>query len=207
MLSDLRYALRLLRGSPGFTAVAVLTLALGIGVNTAIFSLVDAALWRPLPYLHAEQLVEILRAENAGTPRQVLFSGLGAADTEIWRDQRHVFEDVERSTWSMPAILDGHEDQQFLLAGMTPGFAAFLGVSPLLGRLFAAEEAKPGNDQVVLISERFWHRAFGGMVDALGKQVTLDRHSYTIVGCDAGAVPASQQARRCVETFHRRARP
>ena len=83
MLNDLRYALSLLRRSPGFTAVAVLTLALGIGVNTAIFSLVDAALWRPLPYLHAERLVEIARVESAGTPRQVLRMGLAPAEAEI----------------------------------------------------------------------------------------------------------------------------
>jgi putative ABC transport system permease protein len=182
MLNDLRYGLRLLRRSPGFTTVAILTLALGIGVNTAIFSLVDAALWRPLPYLHAERLVEILRAEDRGMPQPVLYSGLGVTDTEIWRDQRHIFEDVERCGRVTNAVLDGHEDEQFLFASMTPGFAAFLGVSPRFGRLFAAEEAKPGNDPVVLISERFWRRAFGGAVDVLGKKVTLDRRSYTIVG-------------------------
>jgi predicted permease len=174
---DARYGARTLRNSPGFTLAAVLTLALGIGANTAIFSVVDAVLLRSLPYRDAGRLV-LLRETTA----RVGEVSVSYQDFLDWRKQNHVFS-------GMAAVHDVSFDlsgvgrpQRISGYGVSPNFLSLLGVSPILGRDFEPREEKPGAAPVVLLSYRFWQSHFGGSSDVLGKTLQLDGRSYTIVG-------------------------
>lgn len=178
---DLRFGLRMLRKNPGFTTVAVLTLALGIGANTAIFSIVDAVLLKPLPYPDSSRLVWI-------TERFVLrFSpgGVLAPDFEQWQRQNRMFRQIEAFQLHVPPTtsLSGvGEPVAVTDCGVTVGFFPMLGVRPMVGRLFSANEDRQGNDRVALISESLWRKQFGQSLGALGKPVYLDDSPYTIIG-------------------------
>jgi ABC-type lipoprotein release transport system permease subunit len=169
MIQDLRYGVRMLLKSPVFTFAAILSLAIGIGANTALFSVVNAVLWRPLPYPHAERLVHLgyLRwpAEfMAISEANRVFDGLAA-----WQNSDF--------------ILTGHGEPVRLLGQrITPGLLSLLGVTPQAGRAFAAEEFQAGRDQVVIISDRLWRDRFGADPKIIGQAVTLDERSYTIIG-------------------------
>ena len=179
LLHDFRYAARLQRKNPGFTIVAVIALALGIGANTAIFSVVNTVLLRPLPYKDPERLVMVWEdATKHGYPRDTP----AAANFVDWRDQNQVFE-------SMAAIADtsfnltGAGDPERLegrrvSANMFP----LLGVEPQIGRVFTAAEDQPGAQRVVLLSYALWQRRFGGDSGILGQSVTLNGESYIVVG-------------------------
>src|SRR5262245_24348919 len=171
MFQDLRYGARMLMNSPAFTLAAILSLAIGIGANTALFSVVNAVLWRPLPYPGAERLV---RVGERGSALAEVFAAL--------KQTEHVFDGVA-----------GWRERNFMLTGrggpahlkgprITAELLPLLGVSPLVGRAFAAEEFQPGHDQVALISHRLWQSRFGGDPQIIGQAVTLDRLSYTVVG-------------------------
>ena len=176
---DLRYAARLLWKNPGFTAVAVIALALGIGANTAIFSVVNTVLLRPLPYQAPEQLVMVWEdASRHGYPQDTPT----AANFVDWRDQNSVFT-------GMAAI----EDTNFNLTGagdperikgreVSATLFPLLGVDPQLGRVFAAAEDQPGSQHVVVLSHRLWQRRFGGEQEIIGKVLTLNDEGYTVVG-------------------------
>src|SRR5579864_1662125 len=174
---DLRFAFRMFAKNPGFTAVAVLTLALGIGANTAIFSVVYGVLLQPLPYKEASRLVVL----NETTPKvgKVSVSYPNFLD---WRAQSHDFS-------QMAAV----HDVGFNLAGITqpenisgeavsPNFLSTIGVRPFLGRDFEASEEKPGTAPVVLLSYELWQSHMGSDRNAIGRTITLDGHSFTIVG-------------------------
>ena len=183
LLQDLRYGLRMLAKNPGFTAVAVLTLALGIGATTAIFTVVNAELLRPLPYPHPEELVyvqEILDKFGA-TPF--------AANHEFvaWRNQSRTLSPVAAymNTWFN---LTGEGEPERVTCGLaTTSFFSLLGVRPVAGRLFLPEEDRPGGPPVVILSEALWKRRYGGDPSVVGKGVTLDGETYTVVG----VLPAS----------------
>jgi putative ABC transport system permease protein len=178
-LQDLRYAARILWKNPGFTAVAVIALALGIGANTAIFSVVNTVLLRPLPYKDPEQLVMVWEdASRHGYPRDTP----AAANFVDWRDQNSVFS-------SMAAIADGN----FNLTGVgnperlkgrlvSASLFPLLGVEPQLGRVFTAAEDQAGAQGVVVLSHRLWQRRFGGDPAILGKTLTLNDEVHTVVG-------------------------
>ena len=177
---DIRYALRMLRKSPGFTAVAVLTLALGIGANTAIFSVVNTVLLRPLPFKNSSQLVNLWS-------RSTLFDfpdlGSSLPDIADVRQQNTVFSHIAAYHWVSEMALTGNGNpQQVVGAQVSAEFFPLLGLHPLFGRLFLPSELKAGQDRVVILSYSLWRQRFGGDPHAIGKSVTLDGKPYAIVG-------------------------
>ena len=177
LIQDLRYGLRVLWKSPGFSVVGVLTLALGIGANTAIFSVINAVLLRPLPYGDAERLVMVGHSWGGEGPR--IISSLNYLDC---RDQNHVFEQTALVlNWG--ANLTGQETPEWLTGlQVSAGFFTTLQVQPILGRAFLPEEDQPGHDQVVILSHGIWQRRFGSDPTILGKHITLNDKSYSVVG-------------------------
>jgi putative ABC transport system permease protein len=177
LLQDLRYGARMLRKNPGFTTIAVLTLALGIGANTAIFSVVDAVLLRPLPYAHPQQLM-IIRE----TSQRVGTHSPSYPDFLDWRKQSRTLAQMAAlnnrafnlSGVAQPESIDGY--------AVSPNTLSMLGVRPFLGRDFLPSEEAPGTAPVVLLSYALWQSHLGADPDALGKTVTLDGRSFTIVG-------------------------
>jgi predicted permease len=174
---DMRYGARMLRKNPGFTAVAVLTLALGIGANTAIFSVVNAVLLRPLPYPEPGQLVQ-LRADWSGKPNSVIGST--------------TFVEVKAQSQSLARIaaycggdmtLTGAGSAERIVAGaVTPEFFPLLGVQPALGRNFTREEDTPNGPKAAILGHGLWQSRFGGDANVLGRTITLNQQSYTVVG-------------------------
>ncbi|HKY45884.1 MAG TPA: ABC transporter permease, partial [Pyrinomonadaceae bacterium] len=178
MIKDIRYALRTLARRPGFTAVAVITLALGIGANTAIFSVVNGVLLRPLDYPEPERLVA-LRESNASKQPD---SQVSPANFREWRRQNTVFSDMAVYR-TVSYNLTGDSNPERLLAGrVSAGLFKTLGVNPLLGREFYPEEDQPGSDKVVIISEGLWHRRFGSEANVIGKTLRLSGEDYTVIG-------------------------
>jgi putative ABC transport system permease protein len=176
---DFRHALRMLHRSPGFTTVAVLTLALGIGANSAIFSVVDAILLRPLPYPQPDRLVRIWEASaKFDSPRNVVnpFNFLD------WRDHSQSFESMAAISGLM-TNLSSH-GQPIAVQGMqvSPEFFSTLRVPPLLGRTFAAEEGVAGQDQVVILSYDLWQRQYGANPNIIGAKIDVDAVPYTVIG-------------------------
>src|SRR5258708_23824870 len=175
LLQDLRYAFRLLAKSPGFTLIAVLTLALGIGANTAIFTVVNAVLLRPLGFRDPSRVV--LVAEKSSSPA-VSTSYENYID---WRGQSHSFESLE-ATRGTAITLTGTGEPERLNARMaTAPLFSLLGVNAILGRTFLAEEDRAGGMPVVILSYGLWQRHFVGPRDILGKSTTPHSHPYTVV--------------------------
>ncbi len=177
LLQDLRYGLRMLAKSPGFTAVAVLTLALGIGANTAIFSVVNAVMLKPLPYRAPNRLM-VLSESN---PRQPHVS-VAYPNFFDWRQQNHVFE--EMASFQPRDFNLGGVDEPENIDGavISANFFRVLGVKLLLGRDFLPDEDKRGAAAVAILDYRLWQRRFGGEPSAVGKTITLDGKVFTIVG-------------------------
>jgi putative ABC transport system permease protein len=177
---DLRFGLRQLRRNSGFTVVAVLTLALGIGANTAIFSVVNTVLLQPLPYRNPARLVKIGEtAQNRGAENPITVS---APDFVEWRDSNHSFED-------MAAIMPGNFDVagadisgKIHGAYATPNFFSMLGVTPLLGRLFLPEQGQMGRNFVLILSYSVWQQRFGSDSHIIGKGVSLNGQNYKVIG-------------------------
>ena len=175
-MQDLRYAVRTLRNNPGFAAIAVLTLALGIGANTAIFSVVNGVLLRPLPFREPSRLVLI--AEKSPFP--VLSTSF--ENYQDWRDQSRSFEAME-ATRGATITLTGAGDPERLNARMaTAGLFPMLGINAQVGRTFLADEDRAGGAPVVLLSYGLWQRRFGGSPDIINKVINLDLQPYTVVG-------------------------
>jgi predicted permease len=182
---DLQYGLRQLRRNPGFTAVAVITLALGIGANTAIFSVVNTVLLRPLPYKDPGRLVMI-------GERGTFSRGLGAVvgpDFVAWQDHNHVFQSLG-AFWGLGGgnLTGPGEPVHVRVTGVTVGFFPMLGVRPILGRTFTADEGEQGQNHVALLSESFWRTKFGGSPKVLGETIHLDNKPYIVVGVMPGDV-------------------
>src|ERR1700735_5167873 len=176
LLQDLRYGARLLRKSPGFTIVAVLTLALGIGANTAIFSVVNGVLLRPLPFRDPSRLVLI--AERS--PFSVISTSY--QNYQDWRDQSHSFESMEATRASSITLTGAGEPERLNVRMATAGLFPMLGINAQLGRTFLPEEDRAGGAPVALLSYGLWQRRFGGSQDIIGKTVNLDLQPYTVVG-------------------------
>ena len=176
--SDLRYAARMLRKSPGFTAVVVLTIALGIGATTAIFSVVDATLLRPLPYAEPEQLVSI-KDDLPGVGAQ----DVGMSEPE-WQDLQRsgIFECVSPTWFDENNLTGSSQPARVRLLIVAPNYLALLGVPPQLGHAFNPQDHSPGLILEVLISDGLWKRAFGGDPHILEKSVRLDTDLYRVVG-------------------------
>jgi putative ABC transport system permease protein len=186
---DIRYGLRTLGRSPGFLAVAVLTLALGIGANTAIFSVVDAVLLRPLPFRAPDQLVQLWETESA--PGNYPFAG---ADYLDWRSQNQTFEDMTTYTFQENFNASGAgEPERAVVVEAQSNFFSMLGMEPMIGRAFLNGEDQAGRDHVAVLSYGFWQRHFGGDKTALGKAVLLNGEHYEVVGVMPAwySIPAS----------------
>ncbi|HEX5083500.1 MAG TPA: ABC transporter permease, partial [Blastocatellia bacterium] len=179
LLQDLRYGARMLMKNPGFTLVVVITLALGIGANTAIFSLVNGVLLRPLPYAEPERLVRVF--ENF-KKRNLSFAGLTAPGFLDWRAQQTVFEDIAAYQAIGFDLTGEGESRRVLGMRASAGFFSLLRIRPALGRGFTAAEDIFGKGQVVMLSHRFWRERFNGANEALGKSLTLNGAAYMIVG-------------------------
>lgn len=183
-LKDLRFAFRMLRKNPGFTAVAVLTLALGIGANTAIFSIVDAVLLRPLPFKDPERLVTVWeRNPEHGYDANTA----AAANFDDWKAQNQSFEQM--ASFKRASKMDltlGDETERVTGVAVTANLFPLLGTNPMRGRGFTSEEETPGRADVVVLSHRLWQRRFAGDPAVLGKTVSLDGRSYTVVGIMPG---------------------
>ena len=176
---DLRYGVRMLARSPGFTTVAVLTLALGIGANTAIFSVVNAILLRPLPYKDPQRLVMVSK-EN---PRRGVYRNhVSPPDFADWREQQEVFVDLAAFYQESFHLTGTREPERVLGCRASAGLFPLLGVEPVLGRSFAAEEDQPGRERVVLLSHSLWQRRFGADLDVVGERLTLDGEAHLVVG-------------------------
>ena len=184
VLQDIRYSVRTLSKNPGFAAVAVLTLALGIGANTAIFSVVENVLLRPLPYPHPENLVEVWNTYLPQVPRAPLSPG----DYADWRQQNASFSEMGGyAQVSQGFNLTGESEPQRVLGSyMSAGLLPMLGVRPAAGRYFTPEEDRAGNAPVVMLSHHLWQSRFGSDPGVIGRTITLDNQRYTVVG----ALPA-----------------
>src|SRR6202041_1015117 len=176
LIQDLRYGMRTLRKNPGFTAIAVLTLALGIGANTAIFSVVNGVLLRPLPFRYPSRLVLI--AEKSSFP-VISTSRENYLD---WRDQSHSFEAMEATRSGSITLTGAGEPERLNVRMATAGLFSMLGVNAQVGRTFLAEEDRAGGTPVALLSYGLWQRRFGGSPDIIGKTINLDLQPYTVVG-------------------------
>ncbi len=186
-MNDLKFAFRQLVKNPGFTAVAVLTLALGIGANTALFSVVNAVLLRPMPYPEPDQLVAVCESNpRLGWDRYV--TSMGAYSD--WREQSSSFQELAGAMVLGPAPLAGGAGSEMVhVASVSANFFPLLGIQPMLGRQFHNEEETPDNGGVVLLSERLWRDRFGADASILNQTIRLGDRSVTV----AGVMPARLQ--------------
>ncbi len=174
---DVRYAWRMLAKHPGFTAVAALTLALGVGGSIAVFVLGDALLVRSLPFPHAERLV-LISSVHARRGE----SGVGQQDFRDWQAANSVFERMTYTEFDEATLTGLGDAERITGRAVSAGFFELLRVQPMLGRWFTPAEQEPGGDRVVMLSHQFWVRAFGGRADAVGSTLNLNERAYHIVG-------------------------
>ena len=170
-----RYSIRLLRKNPGFTLIAAITLALGIGANTAIFSVIYAVLLAPMPYPAPDQLV-IVWSKIQGNNNVV-----AAGDFLDWKQQNKAFQDINAWTGGTFNLATPEQPEQIDGQRTTPGFYKMMGVSFVLGRDFLSEEGEPGKDHVVILTYRLWRR-LGGNREIIGQQIRVNSEPYTVVG-------------------------
>jgi putative ABC transport system permease protein len=186
-VQDLRHALRQLRQSPGFTAVAVLTLALGIGASTAMFSVLNAVLLRPLPFTHSDRLVRILSIDGNRV------TGPSPLDVRDFASQNRTFEKlaIYDSGWrkNVSALPGSAEPEQMPVGLMSADYFEVLGIKPIMGRLFRDEENQWGNQFEVLLSYEFWQSRFGGDRTILGKSIRINDEPYTVIGIVPAGLP------------------
>ncbi len=180
MLQDLRYALRQIWKSPGFTTIAVLTLALGIGANTAIFSVVNAVLLRPMPYPNADRLLLLWSsAPSQGLP----MFGSSPADYRVWRSDNHSFGNMGAfSNSGISMSLEGHAPELLVSSAITANLFPTMGVQPFLGHGFSEHNEQWGEHRVAILSYGLWERSFGSDPNVIGRQVHLGGELYTITG-------------------------
>ncbi|MGB7023816.1 MAG: ABC transporter permease [Candidatus Acidiferrales bacterium] len=177
LMQDIRYGMRMLTKAPGFTAIAVLTLALGIGANTAIFSVINSVLLEPLPFKNPAQLVDLRETESA--PGNFPLDG---ADYLDWEAQNKTFASMSLYTYPQGFNASGAgETESAAVRSVQANFFQTLAVEPLIGRTFAKGEDR-GVNRVVILSYGFWQRHFGGRADALGKSIELNDEPYTVIG-------------------------
>jgi predicted permease len=178
LLQDLRYGVRMLLKRPGFTLVAVLTLALGIGANTAIFSVVNAVVLRPLPFAEPERLVQVWETMPGNDRRWV-----APGNFVDWQKQSQVFEEIAGySSAAVNLTGEGLEPERLTGAAITANLFHTLGVEPLLGRSPVAEDVQQRDGRVVVLSYGLWQRRFGSDTNVAGRNLLLDEKSYTVIG-------------------------
>jgi predicted permease len=179
LLQDVRYAVRMLSKQPTFTAVAILTLAVGVGANTAIFSIVNAVLLRSLPFPEPDRLVKILFNDPGLGVRDVLYS---VPELEDLRNRAGVFEYVTGRERGSIDLTGGSQAQRLEMLAASPNYFEMLGAIPQIGRLFGRQDFTPGVAPSVVISDSLWRRSFSGDTRILGRTIRLDNEPYEIVG-------------------------
>ncbi|MFY9805088.1 MAG: ABC transporter permease [Candidatus Acidiferrales bacterium] len=178
LLQDLRYGFRMLAKSPGFTAIAVITLALGIGANTAIFSVINSALLRPLPFHEPARLVALWETESA--PGNFPLSGRDYLD---WQAQSRTLQSTALYSWERSFSASGAGRPEGATVIRTQAnFFSVLGAAPKIGRAFDTGEDQAGKNHVAILSNAFWQRHFGGRTDAIGKTIELNEEPYSVIG-------------------------
>ena len=180
MRRDFSYALRSIAGNPGVFAVAVLTLALGIGANTAMFSVIQAVLLRPLPFRDPDRLVTIY----AGIPHLNIAGAFVEYNTftDWWRPRNHSFESIAAYTPASASLSAGDQPQRIHMLRVSASYFSTLGVIPSLGRDFLPDEDRAGAPRVAILSDGLWKRRFGADRGVLGRSIVLDQNNYTVVG-------------------------
>jgi predicted permease len=176
-LQDLRFALRTLRKSPGFTIVAILTLALGIGANTSLFSVVNAVLLNPIPYPHPEQLVMLHESKPNFRSGSISYPNF-----RDWQHDNHSFSSMAVTRGTSFTLTGLGEAEELRAQFISSDYFPLLAVQPVIGRFFASGEDEIGAPPIVLITENFWHRKLSGSSDVIGKTLNLDGKAFTIVG-------------------------
>nr|MBA3318217.1 ABC transporter permease [Gemmatimonadales bacterium] len=197
MWRDLRYALRQLGRSPVFTAIAVLTLGLGIGANTAIFSVVNAVLLRPLPYEDPARLVRIEEVRPDGSPNTVSYPNF-----IDWHKEAGAFQSLALFRNLDFNLAGDAEPVRVAGALVSADFFRTLGIAPVLGRYFAEGEDRPGADGVAVISHGLWQRHFGGERDVVGRSLALDGRSLTVIGVAAAGFDYPERAEVWIPVSH-----
>src|SRR5262249_30655560 len=178
MLHDLRFAIRMLLKSPGFTAIAVATLTLGIGPNTAIFSVLDAVIVKPLPYKDPDRLVMVWEKLQGG------HNNVSAANFIDWKSQNQVFEEMSAGIPGGESFFLSSLDppEQVFPARFSANYLDLLALDIARGRNLSSEEERAGNDRVVILSHRFWKSRFNADSDIVGKSLMLNGKKFTVVG-------------------------
>src|SRR6266446_4412761 len=179
LFKDIRYGVRSLLKHPGFTAVAVLTLALGIGANSAMFSTVNAVLLRPLQYPESDKIVLL---EGVNPPQGITQSNMSIPDFADWQKQNRVFEQLAGFFSGGMLLTSGDETERVRTTGVTEEFFPLFRTGAIKGRTLQADDAQKGRDQVVLLSYAMWQRRFGGDQNVVGSKVTLSGKSTTVIG-------------------------
>ena len=182
IIQDLKYGLRVLRKNTGFTIVAVLVLGLGIGANTAIFSVVNAVLLRPLPFQDPQRLVHVWHVPPPKSFPGISRFSVSTANFIDWRAQNSVFEDMAIFSGNSMNLTGGGKPESVRGVTVTSSFFSVLGAKPILGRTFLPGEDKLGSDHEVVLTYAFWQSRFGGDRSIIGRQVNLDNMPYTIIG-------------------------
>ena len=177
--NDLRYGWRMLRRNPGFALVALFTLALGIGANAAIFSIVNGVLLRPLPFPESDHIVNVW---ETFANRNIIHGTASAAEFLDWRDMNHVFSEISGNRLLITTITGNGEAEQVHESQVSANFFRMLGVGPVLGRDFSTDEEQPGHEQVAILSDGLWQRHFGGDPGAIGKSIVVNEKPYTVIG-------------------------
>lgn len=178
-LQDIRYALRSVLGRPGYSLVTVLVLAIAIGANTVIFSLLSSYVLRPLPYPDSERLVSIFNVyPNMGLDD----AGTSVPDYLDRRDEAPSLESIAMYNFAMRLLSDTDNPEQVMLTRATPSLFDVLEVDPAIGRAFTESEAVPGNDRVIVVSHDFWMTRFGGQADLVGRDIRLDGETFRVLG-------------------------
>jgi putative ABC transport system permease protein len=200
LLQDLRYSLRMLTNKPGFTVIAILALALGIGANSAIFSVVNTVLLRPLPYANPEKLVLVWTYFGPDLPQNWV-SGPELADM---RERSTMIEDFAALTYPSVSLTGIGEPEQVQGAAVTANFFPTLGVQPSQGRSFTEEEDRPGGERVVILSHGFWERRFASNPGVINQTISLEGQNATIIGVmpqGFGILPPDAQSPRNIEMW------
>src|SRR3954464_4589068 len=195
LLSDIRYAFRMIAKQPGFAALAVLAFALGIGANVAIFSVVNAVLLRPLPYPHSERLINIRE-------RTPTFPGGSVSYPNFldWRAAQHSFTDIalfRRESYNVSTPKGGIAPERIGGGRVMFNFLTVLGVAPQIGRDFTEAEDVPKGPKVAMISDKLWRKRFGASREVLGQQLLIDSVPYEIIG----VLPSIVRLPRLAEVF------
>ena len=176
---DLRYGVRMLRRNPGFAIVAILTLAIGIGANAVIFSVVNGVLLRPLPFPDSKRIVTVWETD---ANRNVVHGTASAAEFLDWQDLSHSFQDLSGCRALYFTITGNGEPEQVWGSQVSGNFFRTLRVSPMLGRDFASEDEQLGHEQVVILGYALWQRHYGGDVGIIGKTIAVDDEPFTVIG-------------------------